>query len=217
MNIRVFGSLLVLAGCVVTLLLVRSCHDDRPRVDDPVERLRAEVFGSSPPAGGAKDVSPAETVGLINASPSDVRGRFLTSLVKASSPAEVERNAEVLDDFIRQIVDTPDSIAVGRIAVAVAGGVWASGAPGSPARERMLGTLVFAANHPNERVHHGFLMAVAENTELLTEPAIRQALDVLTASPETELNTKLKISARAKTLLSIKPGKSYPPEKIEPK
>jgi hypothetical protein len=217
MNVRLVGSLLVLAGCVVTLLLVRSCHDDRPSVDEPVERLRAEVFGSRLPAGGAKDVSPAEAVGLINASPRDVGGRFLISLANASSPAEIERNAEVLDSFIRQTSEAPDSLVLGRIAVAVSADVWASSAAGSAARERMLSLLLYAAKHPAERINHAFLMGVSGHTKLLGEPAIRRALEVLVASPETEMNTKLKISVRAKTLLSIKPGNSYPPEKIEPK
>lgn len=206
MNARVVGSVLVLAACGVTLLLVRSCRSDGPRVDNPVERLRAEIFASRPSAGAAKVAPTAGAMEVFNAAPRDVRGRFVFSLAKASSAEDMEKNADFLDAFIRQTGQEEDQVVMGKNATAVAAELWAQAPPGSAVREQMRGALVFAAFHPAERMHSTFVGVVAEKTDLLSYPDIRHALEVLAAGPETEYNKKLKIRSNAKYLLTVTPG-----------
>ena len=207
MNARVLGSLLVLAACGVTLLAVRFCRSDGPRVDEPVERLRAEVFALEPSAGAAKVASAAGGMEVFNAAPRDVRGRFIFSLVNPSSAKDdLQRRAEFIDAFIRQTGQEEDQVVMGRHATAVAAELWAQAPPGSPVREQMRGALVFAALHPAERMHSTFVGVVAEKTDLLSYPDIRHALEVLAAGPETEYNKKLKIRSNAEYLLTLTPG-----------
>jgi hypothetical protein len=194
MRARVVVSLLVLAACGATLLGVRFCRGDGPPVDNRIEVLRVEVVGSKSPAD------------VINAAPRDVRGRFVFSLAKASSAEGMEKNAEILDAFIRQTGQDEDAIVMGRNAVVTAGEVWATAPPGSAVRDRMRGALIFAAYHPSERMHSTFLGVVAEKTDLLSEADIRRALEVLAAGPETEYNKRAQLPAKAKKLLTVTPG-----------